>query len=43
MHVQPGGKILIDLVKKAQEFRMPMSPVAGADGNSGSYIHGRKQ
>lgn len=32
MHSQSGAKIFVDLVQKAQEFLMPMSPVAGADG-----------
>jgi hypothetical protein len=43
MHVQPGGKIILDLVEKAQELLMPVSPVARADGHSGSNIHSRKQ
>src|SRR5260370_31167888 len=43
MHVQPGGKIVLDLIEKSQELLMPVPAVAIADSHAGCYIHSRKQ
>src|SRR5579863_10726586 len=43
MHVQPGGKIVLDLVEKPQELLVPVPAVAIADGHTRCYIHSRKQ
>src|SRR5215467_8733394 len=43
MHVHPRGKVFFDLVEKPQELLMPVSSVASADRDAGSYVHRRKQ
>jgi len=43
VHVEPGWKIVVDLVEKPQELLMPVSAIAIADGHAGSYVHSRKQ
>src|SRR5580693_2402615 len=42
-HLQAARKVTLDLIEKTQELLMPVSPVAGTDGHSGSHIHGCKQ
>src|SRR3984885_15901979 len=43
IRLQAARKVTLDLIEKTQELLMPVSPVAGTDGHSGSHIHGCKQ
>src|SRR5690348_15099597 len=43
MNLQPARQIGIDLAEKSQEFLMPMSSIAVADGDTAGHIHRRKQ
>src|SRR5215831_15258113 len=39
MYVQPGGKMVFDVIEKPQELLMPMAPVTVADGHSRGHVH----